>query len=125
MHFAPVVVGDPQNSAAIGEFRRSLCSMRPDVALAMAQTIFQMDMRGRLDGLETPTTIIQPRHDPAVPVAIAHYLARHWPAARVEMIEVTGHLPHLTAPAELIEILAQCLPGFAADVAGVSASDWS
>jgi pimeloyl-ACP methyl ester carboxylesterase len=101
--FAPIAAaGAPAPGTAAGEFTRSLRAMRPDVAFAMAHTIFTMDLRDRLDGYTTPTTIIQPTHDPAVPVAMGQYLSRAWPHARLAIIEAHGHFPHLTDPDAVI-----------------------
>ncbi len=107
--FSPQAVAAPVGGPEVAEFTRSLTAMRPDVAFAMALTVFKMDLRDRLDGFAIPTTIVQTRHDIAVPVAVAEYLCRFWPQARLEMIETAGHFPHLTAPAQLIAILARSL----------------
>ena len=109
MAFAPVAVGDPQQQDVIDDFRRSLSAMRPDIALTMARLIFSMDLREHLDGFITTTTIIQPTGDPVAPIAIGQYLAQRWPQARLEIIESAGHLPHLTAPRAVIEVLERAL----------------
>ena len=77
----------------------------------MAETLFRMDLRDRLDDYATPTTLIQPSGDPVVPVAVGGYLARRWPHARLEIVEATGHLPHLTAPEAVIAALERGLGG--------------
>lgn len=107
--FSPQAVAAPADGPEVAEFTRTLTAMRPDVAFAMALTVFKMDLRDRLDGFAVPTTIVQTRDDIAVPVAVAEYLCERWPQARLEMIETAGHFPHLTAPAQLIAILARCL----------------
>ncbi|KAE8715729.1 putative esterase D14L [Hibiscus syriacus] len=43
--FAPLAVGGDMESVAVQEFSRTLFNMRPDIALSVAQTIFQSDMR--------------------------------------------------------------------------------
>ncbi|RBP11919.1 pimeloyl-ACP methyl ester carboxylesterase [Roseiarcus fermentans] len=108
--FSRVVVGPDHDLALVDDFRRSVCAMRPDVALSMAQTLFQMDLRDRLAGYATPTTLVQPTADPVVPVAVGEYLARQWPQARLEIIDASGHLPHLTAPQSVIAALEGALP---------------
>ena len=54
-------------------------------------------------------TIIQPIGDPVVPIAIGQYLAQRWTHARLEIIESAGHLPQLTAPRTVIEVLERAL----------------
>ncbi len=107
--FSPVAVGRGAEPALVDDFRQSLRAMRPDVALSMARTVFLTDMRDRLSGYATPTVLIQPSDDPIVPVAAGEYLARCWPHARLELIEASGHLPHLTAPDTLRAALARAL----------------
>lgn len=108
-HFSPLAVADTAGSAATVEFNRSLLAMRPDVALSMALTIFKMDMREHLDGFTTPTTIVQTRHDIAVPTEVAHYLHARWPHSKLEFIEASGHMPQLTSPEQVIAILERTL----------------
>jgi pimeloyl-ACP methyl ester carboxylesterase len=107
--FAPVAVGDVQQQDVVDDFQRSLTAMRPDIALTMARIIFSMDLRAQLDGFDTPATIIQPSGDPVVAVSVGHYLAQRWPQAQLEIIKSAGHLPHLTAPQKVIEVLERIL----------------
>ncbi len=52
-----------------------------------------------LPRIQAPTLIVHGRHDPLVPVAAAHDLARHLPAARLEIIDGMGHdLPQPLLP---------------------------
>lgn len=103
--FSPLVVAQKPGDRAATEFARCLLGMRPDVAFSMALTVFKMDLRDRLGGFSIPTTIVQTKHDMAVPLEVAHYLRDHWPQARLEVIEAEGHLPHLTAPDEVVRVL--------------------
>lgn len=107
--FAPVVVGGQPEDPAVAEFAEGLLSLRPDVAMSMVITIFRSDLRDRLSGFTVPTTIIQSTADPAVPVGVAEYLCRHWPDCRVELLDMQGHLPHLTHAPLLVEALERIL----------------
>lgn len=109
-NFAPAMVGADAGSPEVQEFADGLLGMRPDVAMSMAVTLFQSDLRDRLEGFSVPTAIIQSTHDPAVPVAVADYLHRHWPNSRVIPLEASGHLPHLTCAPRLKDALAPLLP---------------
>ncbi|SDB99670.1 sigma-B regulation protein RsbQ [Sphingomonas sp. YR710] len=109
--FAPVVVGVPDN-AAIDEFSRTLFQMRPDIALNMSRTIFQSDMRGVARQIERPTHIIQTSHDMAVPTDVAKWLNGAIDGSTLDLIDAAGHLPHMTAPAEILGVLeGRLLPG--------------
>lgn len=108
--FSPVAVAAGADRPEVAEFTRSLLAMRPDVAFAMALTVFKLDLRDQLDGFSTPTTIVQTRNDMAVPMSVAEYLHQRWPHSRLEIIEASGHFPHMTAAPKLIEIFERVLP---------------
>ncbi len=106
--FAPVVVGVP-DTAAIHEFSRTLFQMRPDIALAVSRTIFQSDMRPVASRLDRPTHIVQTREDVAVPTAVARWLQSNIDNATLDIVDAVGHLPHMTAPQEIVRVLDQRL----------------
>ncbi len=106
--FAPAVVGVPDNQV-VHEFCRTLFLIRPDIALATARTIFQTDMRAIARRLERPTHLLQTARDLAVPPEVAGWLHRHIDGATLDITDAEGHLPHMTAPAEVIRLLEQRL----------------
>jgi sigma-B regulation protein RsbQ len=105
--FAPQVVGP--NLGALQEFSAGLLAMRPDVALCAAITIFRSDLRERLRGFPVPVLILQARDDPAVPMSVAEYMHRELPDSILDVIDTTGHLPHLSTPTEMIGVLERHL----------------
>ncbi len=106
--FAPAVVGVPDNQA-VYEFCRTLFLIRPDIALATSRTIFQSDMRMIADRLERPTHLLQTAKDLAVPPDVAAWLHRHIEGSTLDILDAEGHLPHMTAPGEVIRLLEQRL----------------
>lgn len=106
--FAPMVVG-VDDREVIADFSRSLFQMRPDIALATSRTIFNSDVRASLKAVTHPMHIIQTAKDIAVPVAVGQWLANAIDGATLDVIEASGHLPHMTAPNEVIDILAHRL----------------
>jgi sigma-B regulation protein RsbQ len=106
--FAPAVVGVPDNEA-INEFCRTLFLVRPDIALATSRTIFQSDMREIAERLERPTHLLQTARDLAVPADVAKWLHGHIDGSTLDMLDAEGHLPHMTAPAEIIRVLERRL----------------
>lgn len=107
--FSPLAMAKPPDQPEVAEFTRSLLSLRPDEAFAMALTVFKMDLRDQLGGFAIPTTIVQTRDDIAVPLAVAKYLHARWPTSTLEILETAGHFPHMTAPDQLTAILEQVL----------------
>lgn len=104
--FAPLAVGGELESVAVQEFSRTLFNMRPDIALSVAQTIFQSDMRQILGLITVPCHILQSVKDLAVPVVISEYLHQHIAAESiVEVMSTYGHLPQLSSPDVVIPLL--------------------
>lgn len=95
--YASYAVNRPPEDPATLSFTSSLTAMRPDIAVATAKMILLGDYRERLDGIETPTVLVQPLHDPAVPFAAARYLLDHLRNSVMEMIDRSGHMPHMTS----------------------------
>ncbi|GAB4849034.1 Probable esterase kai2 [Ancistrocladus abbreviatus] len=104
--FAPLAVGGDMESVAVQEFSRTLFNMRPDIALSVAQTIFQSDVRSILCHVTTPCRIIQSMKDLAVPVVVAEYLHQNLGGESiVEVMSSDGHLPQLSSPDVVIPVL--------------------
>jgi len=106
--FAPIVVG-VDDREAIADFSRTLFQMRPDIALNTSRTIFESDMRQAVLRVTTPVHLIQTSADIAVPIQVGEWLAGAIPNASLDIIDAAGHLPHMTAPAEVIRILERHL----------------
>eukprot|EP01018_Ginkgo_biloba_P021130 Gb_15091 [translate_table: standard] len=104
--FAPLVVRVDEPSV-VKEFSRTMLSMKPDIAFTIAKTIFESDMRSILGEVKTPCAIIQTTKDKAVPMGVAYYLQCHLGGkTSIEILETDGHLPQLTAPDLLLQVLA-------------------
>lgn len=108
--FAPMVVG-VEDGATIADFSRTLFEMRPDVALNTSRTIFGSDMRDTARRVTTEVNLIQTSSDVAVPVEVGEWLARTIPNATLDVIDASGHLPHITAADKVVRILEQRLQG--------------
>lgn len=106
--FAPAVVGVPDH-AVVDEFCRTLFLMRPDIALATSRTIFQSDMREIAARLARPTHLVQTSRDLAVPMFVAKWLNNHIEGSTLDEIEAEGHLPHMTAPSEVLRAIERRL----------------
>ncbi|KAK8716633.1 hypothetical protein V6N13_043938 [Hibiscus sabdariffa] len=104
--FAPLAVGGDMESVAVQEFSRTLFNMRPDIALSVAQTIFQSDMRQILSLVSVPCHILQSVKDLAVPLVVSEYLHQNLGCESiVEVMTSDGHLPQLSSPDIVIPVL--------------------
>lgn len=109
MGFAPLAVG-ADVPAAVREFSRTLFNMRPDISLFVCRTVFNSDLRPVLGHVRTPCVIVQTAKDVSVPLSVAAYLKDHLGGrTTVELLPIEGHLPHLSAPAILAQVIRRSL----------------
>ncbi|XP_071734158.1 probable strigolactone esterase DAD2 [Rutidosis leptorrhynchoides] len=107
--FAPLAVG-ADVPTAVREFSRTLFNVRPDISLFVSRIVFTSDLRGVLGLVKVPCCIIQTAKDMSVPTSVSMYLKEHLGGrVTVEMMNVEGHLPHLSAPALLAHHLTRAL----------------
>uniref|UniRef100_A0A0D9VQW9 AB hydrolase-1 domain-containing protein n=1 Tax=Leersia perrieri TaxID=77586 RepID=A0A0D9VQW9_9ORYZ len=107
--YAPLAVG-ADVPAAVQEFSRTLFNMRPDISLHVCQTVFKTDLRGVLGMVRAPCVVVQTTRDVSVPASVAAYLkANLGGRTTVEFLQTEGHLPHLSAPSLLAQVLRRSL----------------
>lgn len=107
--YASQAMGNGDRPELSAEFTATLSAIRPDVAVAVARLIFQSDHRADLAQLTIPALVVQSNQDVAVPLAVGQYLAHHIPRAELVVIAAEGHLPHVSAPAEVIRVIHRYL----------------
>ncbi|RLN42606.1 putative strigolactone esterase D14 [Panicum miliaceum] len=107
--YAPLAVG-ADVPAAVQEFSRTLFNMRPDISLHVCRTVFNTDLRGVLGMVRAPCVVVQTTRDVSVPASVAAYLKAHLGGrTTVEFLQTEGHLPHLSAPGLLAQVLRRAL----------------
>ncbi|GLJ29360.1 hypothetical protein SUGI_0579010 [Cryptomeria japonica] len=107
--FAPLLVG-ADVPAAVREFSRTLFNMRPDIALHVCEIVFNNDMRDILKHVKVPCCVVQTSKDMAVPLSVATYVQRNLGGrSSLEILDTEGHLPHLSQPAKIIQLLRRIL----------------
>ncbi|OMO70753.1 putative sigma factor sigb regulation protein rsbq [Corchorus olitorius] len=107
--FAPLAVG-ADVPTAVREFSRTLFNMRPDISLFVSRTVFNSDLRGVLGLVRVPCCVVQTAKDVSVPASVAEYLRNHLGGrTTIEILKTEGHLPHLSAPALLAQVLRRAL----------------
>ncbi len=99
--FAPLALGADARPDAIHEFTNGLLQLRADVALQSLRTIFFGDYRDVPRRVHQPVTLLQLQDDVAVPMAVSLYLHQQLPHASLMLLAARGHVPQLTAPAEV------------------------
>ncbi len=107
--FAPLVMGGEVNAEPGADFAKTLGAIRPDVAQAVARSIFQSDHRKDVVRLHLPTLLLQTKRDVAVPREAAEFLHRSIAGSTLVEVNTAGHLPHLTAPRGVIAAMRSWL----------------
>ena len=108
--FAPTAIANADRPELGAEFAGSLSAMRPDIAQSTARVIFELDLRSQLSLIQQPVLILQSQRDIVVPEAVGDYLASQIPHNKLVSLNAEGHLPHLSAPDEVLAAIQQFLP---------------
>jgi pimeloyl-ACP methyl ester carboxylesterase len=74
---------------------------------AATRAVVAADLRQAIGGLRLPLTVIWGERDAVVPATDAAGLAQLVPGAEVRLLEGSGHMPMLEAPAAFAEALAE------------------
>jgi sigma-B regulation protein RsbQ len=106
---APVVVKNPERPQLARELEESFCSTDPKIARRFAEATFFSDNREDLPKVTVPSLIMQCAEDSIAPVEVGRYLKRHLPQSTLQLMEATGHCPHLSHPEETIRVIKSYL----------------
>lgn len=106
---APLFMGNPDRAELSIEFAKALSGVRPDIGLSVARIVFQSDHRADLPDIEVPTLVVQTKADIVVPLGAGEFLAKTLPYGELRVIDADGHLPHLSAPNEVITAIRSVL----------------
>jgi sigma-B regulation protein RsbQ len=108
---APVVMKNDEQPELARELEESFCSTDPKIARRFAEATFLSDNRGDLARVKTPALIMQCSEDAIAPPEVGDFLARHLPQGTLRVMKATGHCPHMSHPAETIQIIKEYLSG--------------
>jgi sigma-B regulation protein RsbQ len=105
-HFlAPVVMQNSDRPELTQELEGSFCSTDPTIATCFAKATFYGDNRSDLPKAPVPSLILQCADDAIAPPEVGHYLHQHLPHSTLELMQATGHCPHMSHPDETIELI--------------------
>jgi sigma-B regulation protein RsbQ len=106
---APVVMANPERPELAEELAASFAHTAASIAVDFARAIFLSDFRDVLPRIAVPTLVVQAADDPMVPEAVGRYLHESIPGSRLELLQATGHFPHVSGPEETASILSDFL----------------
>jgi sigma-B regulation protein RsbQ len=99
---APIIMGNPDRAELGAELTDSFCATDPEIARHFAHVTFMSDNRRDLPEVTVPTLIIQTRDDVIAPTVVGHYVHDAIPGSVLAEIPVSGHVPHLSGPTEVV-----------------------
>ncbi|GAB3297394.1 alpha/beta fold hydrolase [Hymenobacter humi] len=94
----PVIMAHPDRPELTAELNNSFCNTDPTIARHFARVTFLSDNRADLPKLRTPTLILQCAQDALAPLAVGDYLHQHLANSQLNVLDTSGHCPHLSAP---------------------------
>ncbi len=106
---APAVMKNPDQSELATELEQSFCATDPKIARRFAEITFLSDHRADFPKLQVPALILQCTDDMIAPISVGEWLARQIPQNIFRLLQATGHCPHMSAPAETIEVMNEYL----------------
>ena len=109
--FGPLVMSNPERPEYSLDFVRALRALDPAVSAISFRAAFTGDFRKFYPRIMIPTLVLQSQQDPAVPMAVARWMAATIPRARLVELGATGHFPHVVDPDEVIAAIGQFLAG--------------
>lgn len=108
-YLAPVVMKNPERPELGAELEESFCSTDPQIARRFAEATFYADNRADLAKARTPSLIIQVTDDAVAPVSVGKFMHQNMPDSTLQLLEASGHCPHMSHPQETTEIIKNYL----------------
>jgi sigma-B regulation protein RsbQ len=101
-YLAPAVAGNPERPELGAEVEASFCAADPWILRRFAEATFLSDNRADLARVRVPALVLQCTDDAIAPAAVGEYVHRHLVGSVLHRLQVTGHAPHLSHPAETV-----------------------
>lgn len=108
---APVVMGTQSPAELTSELKASFCANDAYIARRFAMATFLGDNRADLPRVTVPSLIIQCADDAIAPMAVGRYAHQHLKGSTMEVLDVSGHCPHMTHPEQTIALIKRYLAG--------------
>ncbi|TGD80222.1 alpha/beta fold hydrolase [Hymenobacter wooponensis] len=105
----PGIVGGDMRSELVDEVVSSFCEVDPAIARQFARATFLSDYRTELSKLRIPTLVVQCAQDTVAPSVVGHYMHANLAGSKLEILNTTGHYPHLNAPVATISSVERFL----------------
>ena len=108
-YLAPVVMGNPERPDLASDLEATFCAIDPVMARQFAEVTFLADNREDLGKVTVPSLIVQVSDDVVAPMDVGRYLHARLADSTFQVIQGTGHCPHVSHPAETVAIIREYL----------------
>ncbi len=102
---APKVMANPEQPELAGELEQAFKANDPVWALEFARLAFLSDNRSLLADVTTPSLVLHCTDDALARPEAGEYLQQHLPDSELQMIEASGHFPHISRPEATARLL--------------------
>lgn len=107
--FAKKMMANAQQPQLAEHFAEGLRSIPRQHMLTVLCSVLQTDYRKEMAMITVPTLLLQARRDPIVPQEVAEYLHGTIRNSRLVLLDAEGHLPHVSAPSQVVDAIAAFL----------------
>ena len=104
-NFSEMAMQNPDKPEMAERFAETIRDIPTDQVLTVLHSILQSDYREEVAKLKIPTLIIQSKNDVFVPMQVANFLHEKINGSQLELINASGHLPHISAPKAVISAI--------------------
>lgn len=106
---APAIMKNPERPELAQELSESFCRTDPRIAKHFARVTFLSDNRADLHKVTVPALVMQCSQDDIAPDAVGKYVHDNISGSQFVKLRATGHCPHMSAPAETIQVIRDYL----------------
>ncbi|WP_046226410.1 alpha/beta fold hydrolase [Paenibacillus dauci] len=106
---APIAMGNPDQPELTAELHESFCLSDPVIIQQFAEITFMSDYRSELRHVTAPSLILQCDQDYIAPLEVGAYMHQQIPHSIFQLMEATGHCPHMSHPDETISLIEEYL----------------
>ncbi len=106
---APAIMKNPEHPELAEELANSFCRTDPRIAKHFGRVTFLSDHRADLCSVTVRSLVMQCSEDDIAPDSVGDYVHQHIPGSRFVKLQATGHCPHMSAPAETIQVIRDYL----------------
>jgi sigma-B regulation protein RsbQ len=108
-YLAPAIMGNTERPELSEELETSFCASDPGIARRFAEVTFLSDHRKDLAKVTVPALILQCAEDLIAPLEVGAYMHHHLPGSTLQLMNATGHCPHMSHPEETIQLIQDYL----------------